>query len=482
MPDRPNVVMVLCDQLRRQAIGCAGDPNVSTPHLDGLAEDGVRFSNACSTFPVCVPTRFSFVTGEYAHSRSVPSIDYQLSPAERTVADGFTDAGYRTAYVGKWHLAGHHAYRYEDGHDTARELNRKPVRPDVQGGFDHWRGFEVRNDPFDTAYFADDDPTPRLIDDYQTDGLFDLAFDFLDEQGDHPFFLVVSVEPPHPPFEAPEEYLEPWQDRELRLRENVALGDEEGLPGGYSSWGSTAEAGEALFGDGNDSDILLDDLRSYYAMVENLDANVGRLREELDRRGLRDETATVFLSDHGELLGSHALSGKQHPHEESVGVPFIVSHPGGGIDDGSVFEAPTCTEDWYPTLLGLAGIDAPETPGTDLTPLMRGDTGSLARDGVLLEFVREDRAGGPYSAETWRGFRTERYKYTVTGGIAGGDPWQLFDLRDDPYEQENLVDDPDHEALAARMHGHLREALAETGDDYRLKPAFGHDAYRIPEL
>ena len=477
---QPNVVLILADQLRRAAVGVAGDANVSTPNIDTLAADGVRFSNACATYPVCVPTRFSLMTGEYAHSRGVPAIDYQLSPAETTIADVFDEAGYQTAYIGKWHLAGHHAYRYESGTDIARDLNRKAIRPAVRGGFDYWRGFELRNGPFDTVYFADDDPTPRPIEGYQTDGLFDLACEFLDErEDDRPYFLVISVEPPHPPLVAPSPDLERWQDRPVEPRPNVPLGNEERLPSGYRSWGSTQTGTAAVTEDPYARDTVLDDLRKYYAMIENLDRNVGQFTNELIARGIREESALAFLSDHGELLGSHGLRGKQHPFEESVGVPFIVSYPDGGIDGGRVIEEPTNTEDWYPTLLGLAGMEADEKPGVDLTPVMRGEQSDLDREGVLLEFVREDRPNAPYNDETWRAYRTVDYKYVVKGGIRGGEPWQLFDLAADPYERRNLVDDPAYANVATRMHGLLLATLERTADDYRLKPAFGHDGYLV---
>jgi len=469
MPDRPNVVVVLCDQMRREAMSCAGDPNVSTPNLDRLAREGVRFTNANSTYPICVPARLSFVTGEHAHTRHAHHI-WRMSPAERTFAHELGDAGYETAYVGKWHLA-----------DVSQD---RPVPPELQGGFDYWRGFELKNSPFETAYYADDDPTPRPIEGYQTDGLFDLGFEFLDARTSRdPFCLTVSVEPPHPPFIAPEEYLAEWEDRDLELRENVPYPDDDALPGQYSRWGDPTEATEELYErPGYFGDTLLDEMRGYYAMIENLDDNVGRLLDELDARGIREETAVVFISDHGEMMGSHGLMAKQHPYEESVGIPFIVSYPGGGIDDGRTIAAPTCTEDWYPTILGLAGIDAPEKPGVDLTPLIRGEQPSLSRAGVLLEFVREIRPNMPYHEETWRAFRTERYKYTVKGDrVQGAEPWQLFDLREDPYEQHNLIGDPDHEDVALELHGELRTALVDSRDDYALKPAYGHDALNVPE-
>jgi len=450
--DRPNVVVVLCDQMRRQAMGCTGDPNVETPNLDAMAADGVRFENACSTYPICVPTRFTFMTGEAAHSRYVPGIDWRMSPAERTLADEFSDAGYHTAYTGKWHLSGVHRYNHSDEDvDKGVLQNRTPIPRELQGGFDRFRGFELRNGPFDTVYFENDDPTPREVEGYQTDGLVDLAVEEL-RDCERPFFQVVSVEPPHPPFVAPEADERRLAEREMELRPNVPGAD----------------------------DGLLDDLRSYYAMVENLDRNVGRLLEALDEEDLREDTVVVFLSDHGEMLGSHGRRAKQHPHEESVGIPFLVAGP--GVEAGRAVTEPTCTEDWFPTLCGLAGIDPEnDVPGADLTPLLSGERDALARPGVPLEFVAEDRPGVPYADEPWRGFRTERYKYTVKGGPSGAEPWQLFDLAEDPHEQENLVDDPDHEAVARELHGHLREHLAASTDTYRLAPAFGHDGVGIVE-
>jgi arylsulfatase A-like enzyme len=471
MPNEPNILVVMCDQMRRQAMSCTGDPNVSTPALDGLAEDGVRFANANSTYPICVPARFSFVTGEHAHTRHAHH-GWRMSPTERTFAHELSEAGYQTALIGKWHLADVESWRQ--------------IPEDLQGGFEYWRGFEVKNAPFDSVYFEDDDPDPKPIDDYQTDGLFDLAHEFLDdhEDDDRPFCLVLSVEPPHPPFIAPEEYLEEWTDRTLELHPNVPYGDSDAIPDSHSAWGDIDEASDELFEHARyHGETVLDEMRVYYAMIENLDDNVAELRAELDRRGLTDDTALVFISDHGEMMGSQGLMAKQHPYEESVGIPFIVSYPGGGIDDGRTVDAPTCTEDWYPTLLGLANLEAEDKLGTDLTPIMRGDRADLDREGVLLEFVREIRPSMPYHEETWRAFRTERYKYTVKGGHSeGGEPWQLFDLREDPYEQENLIDDPEYEDMARNLHGHLREELVRTDDDYALEAAFGHSAlYPAPE-
>lgn len=449
--DRPNIIIVLSDQLRRQALACYGDPNISTPHIDELAERGVTFRNACSTYPICVPFRFSMMTGEYAHTRMVPGIEWRMSPTERTLADEFNEAGYETVYVGKWHLYGGHLHM--PGYSAAH-VGRTPVPREYQGRWEKWFGFELRNAPFDTYYYLDDDPTPIPIEGYQTDGLFNLAMDYLTEGRDtsRPFCCVISVEPPHPPSEAPEELEKKWTDRDIELPPNFRTETEE------------------------QSKQWLHWRRIYYAMTENLDENVGRLTQFLEQRGLKDNTIVMFVSDHGELLGSHGVIGKQHPYEESVGIPLIVTDPSVPQRAGTWVDDPVNTEDLFPTILGLAGL-TPRNPlcGADLTPLIRGEIEALPREGVLLEFVSELRKHMPYHEKTWRAVRTRRYKYLVLGDIHGAEPWQFFDLHADPHELNNLLEDPAHAGEVQRHHGLLRGLLVETGDHYVLKPAFGMD-------
>ncbi|MCZ6632581.1 MAG: sulfatase [bacterium] len=441
---RPNILFLLSDQLRRQALGVYGDGDARTPHLDAFAKRGVRFTNTCSTYPICVPYRFTLMTGEYAHTRKVPGIEYRMSPAERTLADEFNEAGYETVYVGKWHLDGGHGRM-----GSARQCGLTPVPRTHQGRWEKWFGFELRNGPFDTFYFEDGDPTPRSIAGYQTDGLFNLGMDYLDGRADdRPFCMVISVEPPHPPFEAPEDLQAAWEGREIQLPSNFEAEDE------------------------SQRERFILERQRYYAMVENLDDNVGRMMAFLERTGLLDNTVVVFTADHGELGGSHGLRSKQWPYEESVGVPLMVCGP--GVPEGAVLEDPTSTEDLFPTLLGLAGLKPKnELMGMDLTALMQGDCQGLEREGVMLEFVAELREGPPFYDKVWRGFRTSRYKYTVTGDNMAGRPWQFFDLEKDPGEAQNLVDDPAYRDEVVRHHRLLCERLVETEDHFVLSPAFG---------
>jgi arylsulfatase A-like enzyme len=443
MDKRPNILVILSDQLRRQALGCYGNCDVATPHMDALAKSGVRFSNACSTYPVCVPFRFSLMTGEYAHTRFVPRSDWRMSPAERTLADEFNDAGYETFYVGKWHLHGGHGVL--PSHSFLK-ANRMPVPRSHQGRFKHWRGFELRNDPYDTCYFKDDDPTPRPLGKYQTDGLFDLTMELLSKPQSAPFFGIVSVEPPHTPHVAPPELEARWKEREVHLPPNFSAKN---------------DAQRAAF---------LHTYRIYHAMVENLDANIGRCRKFLEENGLSENTIVVLMADHGDLLGSHGRQKKWWPYEESIGIPLVVFDPRCTERAGRVIEEPTCTEDLFLTLLGLAGLPPrSDLPGDDLAPLVRGEITELVRAGVYLEFVADFKPDNPFHARTWRGFRGRRYKYTMLDGA----PWQFFDLQNDPYEMHCLLNDDRHAAPLRAHHILLRERLIDSGDDYILSPAFG---------
>lgn len=450
MPAAPNVLVILSDQLRRQALSCYGDPNVSTPNVDRLAAEGVRFDAACSTCSVCVPFRFSLMTGQYAHTRLVPNLTWRMSPSERTLADEFNEAGYHTVYVGKWHLEG-----------TGRML---PVPRSRQGRWHKWFGFELRNSHFDTFYFEDGDPTPQPLGKYQTDGLFELTMGYLEggAGAEKPFCCVLSVEPPHFPYEAPEEHLANWRDRPLQLPPSFETELDYYVP--LSHWPDDA---------GRTAEMKKDRVRTYYAMIENLDWNVGRMLEFLERTGLAEDTVVVLMADHGEMGGAHGLptAMKTYPFEESIAIPLIVRDPRRPDLVGRMIADPVGTEDLHPTLCGLAGIQpAQELPGTDLTPLIRGERDGLERDGILLEAVQEFREAAAFYRHAFRGIRTRRWKYTVLSGPKGVGPWQLFDMCKDPYEMDNLASRPEYRERIRKLHEALRRKLAETEDHFVLPP------------
>jgi len=462
----PNILFILSDQLRRSALGCHGDPDARTPNIDALADRGVRCDATNSTYPICVPYRFSLMTGQYAHSRQVPGIEWRMSPTERTLADEFNEAGYETVYVGKWHLAG--------GHGPG--LFKRPVPRELQGRWQKWFGFEFRNSFFDTAYFEDDNETPIQIDGYQTDGLTDRTIDYLTNHRDRsrPFCCVLSVEAPHPPFEAPAKYQDAWLKRDITLPPNFMI--DSPVDDNCGGWGSRL--------DDDARESLIANRKVYHAMVENLDDNVGRLMAALEQSGDLENTIVIFTADHGELGGSHRLRSKQYPYEESAGVPLILAGP--TMPQGEVFTAPTNTEDLFPTLLGLAGIPQRDPannpdhasreplPGENLAPALRGQQLPPDRLGVMLEFVAELRPPAPFHTSIWRGVRSHRFKYATFGGLGRGmTPWMFYDLENDPYETTNLIDDPKFAQDMAAHHQFLRDEMVRTGDHAWLGEACG---------
>ena len=461
----PNVLILFCDQLRRDALTCYGDPNVSTPNIDRLAARGVRFANACSTYPICQPFRFALMTGQYAHTRNVFSVQWGMSPAERTMADEFNEAGYHTVYIGKWHLYGPPAAeprrRGEPGY------HRVPRR--YQGRWRKWFGFEVCNNHFHTLYWEDDQRQPRRVKGYQTDGLFEMTMDYLrtGRPADRPFCCVLSVEPPHFPYEAPEQYAARWRNRDLVDPPNYMVKDEYDVP--------------PQTGVDEEHHLTLERRRIYYAMIENLDDNVGRMMEFLDTEGLAEDTVVMFVSDHGEMGGAHHIDAylKQYPFEESVGIPLLFAGP--GCPAGRVVEDSVACEDLLPTMLGLAGLP-PRTdlPGMDLAPVVRGEVDRLDREGVMLEYVHDPRSKSPFHTRVWRAWREQRWKYSLLGPrTEGARPWCLFDLHADPYEMRNLLHDPACREHAERCHRLLLARMAETDDTCIVAPAFGCEGRNI---
>ena len=453
--NKPNILIILADQLRRQALGCYGNPDVQTPNIDRLAQSGVQFNAACSTNPVCVPFRFTFMTGQYSHTRQVPAIDWRMSPAERTLADEFNDAGYESIYIGKWHLFG----------GMGEGAFKTPVPREHQGRWQKWLGFELRNNHYDTVVFEDDDPTPITLDKHQTDGLTDLTLDYLEKRDcDKPFACVLSIEAPHDPRQTAEPYGSRWSDKEITLPLNFFRACDDLDTDVSRSWSLPYKE--------EDRDWVVADFRRYHAMVEQLDDNVGRILDWLEASGEAEHTTLILVSDHGDNLGSHCLRGKQYPFEESIGIPLLIRGP--EIPAGVKICDPVSTEDLFPTFLGLAGITPRDTlPGMNLVPVIRDMKMSLERPGVMLEFVRENRSGVSFHSREYRAFRSQRYLYSVLGLAGGMKPWQFFDLENDPYQLNNLVNDTAYEEQLSKHHQWLRERMVKTGDHAWLTAAWG---------
>lgn len=439
---RPNVIWVFGDQHRAQALGCAGDPNLHTPNIDRLAAEGLSFTAAVAGTPLCCPYRGSLLTGRYPH-QCVPGHEYPLPDGQPTLAAPFKEAGYHTAYFGKWHLDGFH----EREGRAATHI----VPPDRRGGFDEWAGYENNNSQFDCWVHGGDGDAAfhERLPGYETDALTDRLIAYLNERAleedagnGRPFFAVLSVQPPHDPYVAPAEWMARHTPATVRLRPNVP-----DVP-----W--VVERARR-------------DLAGYYAMIEGLDWNLGRIRATLDEVGLADDTHIVFFSDHGDLHGSHGQFRKTAPWEESIRVPCII---GGGPPRyryvGGRLPIPVNHVDLAPTTLGLCGIAPPAwMAGTDYSARrLAGRPAPSEPDSAFLQLVVATGHGDSVD-RPWRGVVTrDGWKYVALEG----QPWLLFNLNDDPYEGANLAHNTRFAAERRRLQDRLAAWIADTGDDFTL--------------
>ena len=329
----PNVVFVLADQWRAQACGYAGDPNLlgMTPTIDRLAAESANFTHAVSCCPVCSPYRASLLTGQYPLTNGLFLNDVCLSTRATSLAQAYAQAGYDTAYIGKWHLDGHGRSAY--------------IPPERRQGFDYWKVLECTHAYNRSPYYAGNDPQQRLWEGYDAFAQTRDAEAYIADRArrDTPFLLVLSWGPPHNPYEtAPERFKARFAADRLTLRDNVT--------GDLAAWRR--------------------DLAGYYAHIAALDESLGHLLATIDNAGLRDDTIVVFTSDHGDMLGSHGQMRKQKPWDESIRVPLLIRGP--GVMNRAI-DMPINTPDLMPTLLGACGVPVPASAqGTDFSPVLCG--------------------------------------------------------------------------------------------------------------
>ena len=446
---RPNVIWIFGDQHRAQALGHAGDPNVHTPNIDRLAAEGLTLTAAVGGCPLCSPYRGALLSGRYPHNSGVPCHQGLLPANQPTIADAFNDAGYRTAYFGKWHVGG-----FEEGPDQRAGLYVIP--PEHRGHFDTWVGYENNNSQWDCWVHGGegDDAFQYRLPGYETDALTDLFIDYLTEQGRQqasgdgeagdgkPFFAALSVQPPHNPYVAPAEWMDRHTPGALTLRANVP-----DIP-------RVVEKARR-------------ELAGYYAMIENFDWNIGRIRTALEQAGLTHNTHIIFFSDHGDMHGSHGQFLKTNPWEESIRVPFIIGgHVPQYANQGGRLPVPVNHVDIGPTTLGLCGIDAPDRmEGTDYSGLRRPDrdVGELPDSAYLQLVVPTGHADS--TDRPWRGVVTvDGWKYVVLEG----QPWMMYNLNEDPYEFANLAHNTRYSSERRRLQERLAAWIDETGDSFDL--------------
>lgn len=419
---RPNIVFLLADQWRASATGYAGDPNVRTPNIDRLATQSVNFRNAVSVCPVCTPYRAALMTGRYPTSTGMFLNDLHLPATELCMAEMFGRAGYRTAYIGKWHLDGH-------GRETY-------IPPERRQGWDYWKAAECDHSYLHSHYYEGNSPDKRYWAGYDAFAQTAEARRLLREYrtDPRPFLLFVSYGTPHfPHFELPPGYDSLYVADRIKLPPNVPPDLQE-------------RARKEATG--------------YYAHCEALDRCVAEIMATLDETGLANDTILVFTSDHGEMMGSHGCTPytKQVPWSESACVPLLIRVP--GVSARSV-TTPINTPNLLPTLLGMAGIRQPRTmEGDDLSALVRGGR-EMPDRAALYMLVSPFHGNKAYDME-YRAIRTRTHTYVrnITG------PWLLYDDERDPYQMRNLIGAPGHDSLRADLDRRLQTELDRIGDPF----------------
>jgi arylsulfatase A-like enzyme len=435
----PNVLVFFTDQQRWDTTGIHGNPLDLTPNFDRMAMAGTHCYHAFTCQPVCAPARATLQTGLYASHAGVWRNGIPLVPASQTLAQLFRAAGYRTGYIGKWHLG-------------SRELDG-PVAPEFRAGYDDWLAanlLEFTSDAYQTTLY-DEEGRPVRLPGYRVDALADAAIRYIDSNQSRPFFLFLSFLEPHfqntrDDYPAPDGYAERYTGR--------------WTPPDLAALGGSSHA----------------HLPGYYGMVRRLDEALGRVIDALKSLNLLENTILVFTSDHGNHFKTRNGEYKRSCHDSSVRIPLAIQGPGfwGG---GRVRELVSLV-DLPPTLLDACGIPAPASfEGRSILPLARRGREAVDwPDDVYIE-ISESQVG--------RAMRTHRWKYSVSApnlsgwaapGAASYAEEFLYDLKADPYELVNLVD---HEALAEVrqvMRARLLRRMAALGEAAEIVPA----AVRVP--
>ncbi len=424
-PDpRPNLVVILSDDHRWDALGAAGNPAIITPVMDGMARDGVYFRQATVSVSQCHPVRASLLTGLPSFQHGVLSTKLVKPGADETlcrrptVAGLLRDAGYRTVLAGKWHVP---APPWQCGFDDVRtwlpEGGTDYKAPTLVHGISHM---------------------PETVSGFTQEIFTDDALGFLrgKEAQTGPFLLWLGYTAPHLPYE-------PNPERIAKLY--AGRGDDELMPPGFPR------------------DVQANDWRHYDEAVSHLDEQIGRVLATLRETGLAERTVVVVLGDNGYMMGERGIggpdsgaNGKQVPYESSLRVPFLMEGP--GLPKGLASDLPVSSMDLPPTLLALAGVQAPKLwPGRDLTAALAGRT-------EIREAFSEwsDEESPAFGKVAFRAVRTPTHKLILWKDPARGE--ELYDLKADPAETHNLVADPAERAVLDDLRTRLLAWMKENAD------------------
>lgn len=450
-----NIIVVVTDDQRYDALGFMGAQTfVETPHLDALAARGVHFQNAFVSTALCSPSRATILTGLYAHQHRVVDNNHAVAPELVFFPEYLQRAGYETALIGKWHMGGD---------------SDAPQR-----GFDRWVSFRGQGSYVPTADGLNVDGRRVPQRGYITDELTEYALDWLGQRkSKRPFFLMLAHKAVHSKLVPAPRHQGRYAKATFRPPRSMAPSEaQQSLrPLWVRNQRNSVHGVEFPYQDPQAK--LAEYFQRYAETLLSVDESLGALVDHLRARKLLDSTVILFMSDNGFAFGEHGLIDKRTAYEESMRIPLILSCPE-LFEQGRVVPALTANLDIAPTVLDLAGLKAPaHLRGRSLLPLARGEEVPW-RDALLYEYYWERNYP---QTPTLHALRSDTHKYIRAHGVWDLD--ELFDLRSDPGEENNLIFTPGHEGLAAEMNARMFELLAEThGMELPMKPDTG-DRYLL---
>jgi arylsulfatase A-like enzyme len=455
MTKRPNIVYVFADQLRYDSLGCTGNALAQTPNIDRFASQSASFVNAVVNTPVCTAHRASLLTGKHTTSHGMVINELRMNPNQRCLGHMLTDAGYNTAYIGKWHL-----YANELGGHYEPRNSFVPPGPHRLGFDGEWKAFNFHHENFSPpAYYHEE--TPERIGygpgEYEPTVQTDQAIDFIRRAAHapdgRPFSLILSYGPPHDPWgpdNVPERFWRMFSQIDFPNPPNYRDSDDAPYADRWATL-SDAERSE-----------LESWRRGYHAQVASLDAEFGRLMAALQGSGQADDTIVVFTSDHGEMFGAHGRRAKLIFYEEAARVPFLMRWPG-QIPPGTAPDVCLSTVDILPSLAGLADMAvADDVEGMDLSHCARGRPGPEP-EAVLLQGCGATAKW--VDGHEWRAVRDKRFTYAVFR-LDGKE--MLFDRANDPYQLSNVVEDPAYQEDRSRLRELMETKMARINDTFEL--------------
>jgi arylsulfatase A-like enzyme len=449
--ERPNVVVILTDDQRADALGCAGHPYLKTPHIDRLAAEGTLFTHAFCTTSLCSPSRASILSGLYAHSHGVVNNFTEYPVDLPSFPRNLQAAGYATAYLGKWHM----------GEDNDGK------RP----GFDYFVTHKGQGKYYDTEFNVDGER--KVVKGYYTHVVTDMALEWLHDRkraSDKPFLLMMGHKAPHSFYVPEPKYAREFDDVKVDYPASaLQLGDkpawfQKRLDSWHGIYGPLFDF-RKKFPDRRPEAVadFAAMTRAYWATIRSVDDSVGRLYETLREMGQLDNTLFIFLGDNGLLNGEHGMVDKRTMHEASIRVPLVVRYPKlATASPQRKVSRMVLHVDVAPSILDICGVaPLPKSHGRSWKPLLTGSDAAW-RSAWYYEYNYEKQF--PYTPNV-RGVRTERWKYIrYPHGDGGPDRHEaeLYDLANDPDETKNLIRDARHVETVKELQERLLECIRET--------------------